>query len=60
LNLMTNIFKAYVMDQYKYCVCYVEDLKTQYKDERLDMDANKLMMPGYQNFKNLNMHNWLK
>jgi hypothetical protein len=56
-DLMTNIFKAYAVVQDKDFVRYIEDLKTQYEDGRLDMDADKLMMLGYQKFKNLNLHN---
>ena len=56
-DLMTNIFKAYAVVQDKDFVRYVDDLKTQYEDGRLDMDADKLMMLGYQKFKNLNLHN---
>jgi hypothetical protein len=55
-DLMTNIFKAYATVQDKDFVRYVDDLKTQYEDGRLDMDADKLMMLGYQKFKNLNLH----
>jgi hypothetical protein len=54
---MTNIFKAYAVVQDKDFVRYIDDLKTQYEDGRLDMDADKLMMLGYQKFKNLNLHN---
>jgi hypothetical protein len=53
---MTNIFKAYATVQDKDFVRYIDDLKTQYEDGRLDMDADKLMMLGYQKFKNLNLH----
>jgi hypothetical protein len=57
-DLMTNIFKAYTVVQDKHFIRYIEELKTQqYKDGRLDMDTNKLMMLGYQKFKNLNLHN---
>ena len=53
---MTNIFKAYATVQDKDFVRYIDDLKTQYEDGRLDMSADKLMMLGYQKFKNLNLH----
>jgi hypothetical protein len=54
---MTNIFKAYTVVQGKDFVRYIEDLKTQYKDGRLYMYVDKLMMLGYQKLKNLNLHN---
>jgi hypothetical protein len=53
---MTNIFKAYATVQDKDFVCFIDDLKTQYEDGRLNMDADKLMILGYQKFKNLNLH----
>jgi hypothetical protein len=55
-DLMTNIFKAYATVQDKDFVRYIDDLKTQYEDGRLNMTADKLMMLGYQKFKNLNLH----
>ena len=55
-DLMTNIFKTYTTVQDKDFVRYIDDLKTQYEDGRLDMTADKLMMPRYQKFKNLNLH----
>ena len=55
-DLMTNVFKAYAVVQDKDFVRYIDDLKTQYEDGRLNMDADKLMMLGYQKFKNLNLH----
>ena len=54
-DLMTNIFKAYAVVQDKEFVRYVADLKTQYEDGRIDMDADKLMMMGHQKFKNLGL-----
>jgi hypothetical protein len=55
-DLMTNVFKVYAGVQDKDFVHYIEDLKTQYEDGRLNMDADKLMMLGYQKLKNLNLH----
>jgi hypothetical protein len=55
-DIMTNIFKAYVVVHDEDFVVYIDDLKTQYKDGRLDMTSDKLMMLGYQKFKNLNLH----
>jgi hypothetical protein len=54
-DLMTNIFKAYAVVQDKQFVSYIADLKTQYEDGRIDMDADKLMMMGHQKFKNLGL-----
>ena len=39
---------------------YIADLRTQYEDGRIDMDANKLMMMGYQKFKNLGLSETLE
>ena len=54
-DLMTNIFKGYAAVQDKLFVAYIADLRTQYEDGRIDMDADKLMMMGYQKFKNLGL-----
>jgi hypothetical protein len=54
-ELMTNIFKAYRLVQDKEFVHYVAGLETQYKDGRIDMDADKLMMVGHQKFKSLGL-----
>jgi hypothetical protein len=54
-DLMTNLFKGYAVVQDKQFVSYIADLKTQYEDGRIDMDADKLMMMGYQKFKNLGL-----
>jgi hypothetical protein len=43
---MTNTFKAYAIVQDKDLFQYVEDLETQYKDDRLDMNTDKLMKLG--------------
>jgi hypothetical protein len=52
---MTNVFKAYTVVQDKAFVSYIADLRTQYEDGRIDMDADKLMMMGYQKFKTLGL-----
>ena len=54
-DLMTNIFKGYAAVQDKQFVAYIADLRTQYEDGHIDMDADKLMMMGYQKFKNLGL-----
>jgi hypothetical protein len=52
---MTNLFKGYAVIEDKQYVNYIADLKTQYEDGCLNMDADKLMMMGYQKFKNIGL-----
>jgi hypothetical protein len=59
-DLMTNIFKGYAVVDDKQFVSYIADLKTQYEDGRIDMDADKLMIWGYQKFKNLGLSETLE
>jgi hypothetical protein len=47
-----------VVQDKDFLACCVKDLKTEYDNDRLDMDApDKLMILGYQKFKNINLHN---
>jgi hypothetical protein len=54
-DLMINIFKGYAVVNDKQFVSYIADLRTQYEDGRIDMDADKLMTWGYQKYKNLGL-----
>jgi hypothetical protein len=59
-DLMINIFKGYAVVNDKQIVNYIADLRTQYEDGRIDMDADKLMIWGYQKFKNLGLSETLE
>ncbi len=54
-DLMINIFKGYAMVDDPKFVRYIADLRTQYEDGRMEMDADRLMTLGHMKFKNLGL-----